>query len=97
MCGLEIFTVINEVLSPHSLISTVISINRTVYHNMRGSLLIKNVLFQFLELAQNTSVLFMTIRALWPEQYDELTKQWVIKKRLSSHGRELEHNNNQHT
>lgn len=74
---------------------TLILSNHTIYHDISGPLFINNVLMCFQDIDQNPPVVFRIIRALWLEQYDELTKKWMLNKRLFYQRHHLEHNNYQ--
>lgn len=78
--ALDLSTVISEVLDPQILIYLFIFSNVTIYHENRGLLLINNGPIRFSDISENRQVLFRIIRALGPEQYDDQTKQWMIKK-----------------
>lgn len=80
LCGAYLATAISKIVVPNLLISSIFFINRTIYHYIRGLLLINKVSMTFRDLPLQKPAVLRNIKALCPGMYAELTKQCMINR-----------------
>lgn len=83
---IDLTTAISEDMHTQVLISSLLCSNLTIYDDIRGLLLIIIIPISVTNINKKTLVAFRMIRTLCSEQYDELSKQWMINKCSFDHG-----------
>lgn len=70
-----------EPIATNTFISSVIFRNRLIYHEIHSLLLVNGLPMDYTEVKRQTPVVFRIMKALWTEEYDELTKILVKCKK----------------